>query len=408
MLEQTKEVIKIPNEYISLPLERQELKDYLILLVEKERFLVEQLCGKVYSREKAEFKRCKTQKKTILTRFGKIRRSFIHVREKTTGRIFSPLLEWLEIPPYQRLSHDLKQVLSRKASRSTYQLGVEDIQDSFGFSICRQTLHDYVKQTCSAISCTSEPNPNHQVLLADGTKVRNGEETRHHEVRVLASYGEENNKVILAQEINKEWREIAENIDFEQYRVLVADAETGLQENLCKEHMSFHLCHQHAINDASFYLWKDGCGRKNAKPYINRLEQLLYTLQNSTKKYWRDRDIIRLARRVRRTKKYLRELADLLIAKGLIQAGEFLQRHVNHLTTAAELAPTGLKVPWTTNGMERLMQEIGKRTKKKGMYWSEEGLQRMLNMVLKRYVLPKNRRTYIEIFANNLTEGIES
>lgn len=401
-------MIKIPNEYISLPLERQELKDYLILLVEKEKFLVENLCGKRYSRENADFKRCKTQAKTILTKFGKIRQAFLYVKEKTTGRIFSPLLEWLEIPLYQRISKSFKQVLSRKASRSTYQLGVEDIQDSFGFSICRQTLYDYVKQTCSAISCISEPNPNHKVLLADGTKVRNGEETRHHEVRVLASYSEEGDKVILAQQINKGWQEMAEDVDFGQYKVLVADGEPGIQENLCKDYMRFHLCHIHAINDVSFYLWKDGCGRKNAKPYINRLEQLLYTLQNSTKKYWKDNDIMRLARRVRRTKKGVKELADLLIVKGLWQAGEFLQRHVNHLTTAAELAPTGLKVPWTTNGMERLMQEIGKRTKKKGMYWSEDGLQRILNMVLKRYVLPKNRRTYIEIFANNVTEGIES
>lgn len=189
MLEQTKEVIKIPNEYISLPLERQELKDYLILLVEKERFLVEQLCGKRYSREQSKFKRCKTQKKTILTKFGKIRHAFVYVKEKRTCRTFSPLLEWLEIPHYQRLSNNFKQVLSRKASRSTYQLGVEDIQYSFGFGICRQTLHTYVKQTCSGISCIGEPNPEHTILLADSTKVRNGKKTRHHEVRVLASYG---------------------------------------------------------------------------------------------------------------------------------------------------------------------------------------------------------------------------
>ena len=88
--------LKIPNEHISLPLERQELKDYLSLLFEKEKILTEKLCGKRYSTEKADFKRCKTQKKTILTRFGKIKRAFIYVKDKITGRIFSPLLEWLE------------------------------------------------------------------------------------------------------------------------------------------------------------------------------------------------------------------------------------------------------------------------------------------------------------------------
>ena len=117
---------------------------------------------------------------------------------------------------------------------------------------------------------------------------------------------------------------------------------------------------------------------------------------------------MRLASRIRKTKMDVKELADLLIVKGFVEAGEFLQRHISHLTTASELAPAGLKVPFTTNGMERLMQEIGKRTKKKRMYWSEEGLQRILSMVLKRYMLPKNRRTYIDVFANNTIGGIKS
>ena len=200
-------------------------------MFEKEKILTEKLCGKRYSTEKADFKRCKTQKKTILTRFGKIRRAFIYVKDKIIGRIFSPLLEWLEIPPHQRLSRDFKQVLSRKASRSTYQLGVEDIQDSFGFSISRQTLYAYVKQACPGITCIGEPDPSHSILIADGgTKVGNGKKTKHHGVRVLASYGEGNDKVILAQEINKEWSDIAKNVDFKQYQVLVADdGETGIK-----------------------------------------------------------------------------------------------------------------------------------------------------------------------------------
>jgi hypothetical protein len=37
------------------------------------------------------------------------------------------------------------------------------------------------------------------------------------------------------------------------------------------------------------------------------------------------------------------------------------------------------------------MQEIGVRTKKKGMNWTEKGLKAILNLVLKRYFLPKER-----------------
>ena len=75
--------------------------------------------------------------------------------------------------------------------------------------------------------------------------------------------------------------------------------------------------------------------------------------------------------------------------RGLFEASAFLMRNKKYLTTAAEMSIVGINVPWNTNQIERIMQEIGIRTKKKGMYWSEQGLNRILKIVLKRYFLPK-------------------
>lgn len=71
--------------------------------------------------------------------------------------------------------------------------------------------------------------------------------------------------------------------------------------------------------------------------------------------------------------------------------------HIEHMVTAANLALVGIKVPWNTNHAERLMQEMGIRTKKKGMNWTEKGLKAVLNMVLARYFLPRGWRLLYSI-----------
>jgi len=50
---------------------------------------------------------------------------------------------------------------------------------------------------------------------------------------------------------------------------------------------------------------------------------------------------------------------------------------------------TGLRVPYTTNQIERLMGEIAKRCKHKWMHWSTEGLENILQIILVRYTNPQ-------------------
>ena len=104
-------MVKISKDITSLCAETRELKDYLILLEEREKFLLNELCGTKYCREKHEFKRYKTRVKTILTRFGKIKRKFVHVKGGNKEP-FSPLLKWLEIGKNQHINEDFKYVLA--------------------------------------------------------------------------------------------------------------------------------------------------------------------------------------------------------------------------------------------------------------------------------------------------------
>ncbi len=367
-----------------------------------------ELCGELYSRDKRDFSRCKTSKKTIFTEFGVISHNFIYVKHRGSGKIFSPLLVDLGIEKYQRVSKDFKRKLVRKSARMTYGQSCEDIYDSFNVSISRQTLWNYTQEVCSNLEINQTPNSEHRVVLADGTPVKSGDKPKH-EVKCIISIGDSfDDKVLLKQAVNKTWKEMVSDLDLKQYDVFVGDGEQGLAESFTSKGIRFHFCHEHAKRDLAYYLWKDGLSKKEYCKYVDEFKSLICCLQNSTKKHVKDKDWQRLQWRIRWFKREVNTLALKLISKGLDESSSFLLRNKEYLTTASELAIIGISVPFTTNGIEILMKEVGKRTKKKSMYWSQKGLENILKIVLRRYFLSKNQRNYKEIFTSTKTEGIKS
>ena len=55
------------------------------------------------------------------------------------------------------------------------------------------------------------------------------------------------------------------------------------------------------------------------------------------------------------------------------------------MVTFAEVALEGVRIPYTTNRIERLMGEVSNRCKHQWMHWSTDGLRDILVMVLVRY-----------------------
>ncbi len=373
-----------------------EQEAYITFLQQKEQELLGTRCGRRYSRAKVAYRRIKTRVKHIHTRFGEIIYRFVYVRD-TLGKVFSPLLEYLDIGRYQRMSNDLKNRLRDKASKMTYADAVEDTANSFGFRIHRQTLWRINQE--SEVPTFAEPGESHRICLADGTKVRSNR-GGHHEPKVVMSINPATgSKRLLAFSVDKSWSEISNDIDFSGFRVLVADAEPGLSDNLVKQHMRFQLCHQHAERDLALYLWKDDLPKLARSEFMKGFRNILYTVQSSTAKYFEHKDKRRLRWRLGWARRRIDELAKKLERRELSHASEFLVRNKAYLFTAAVLAiREDLRVPWTTNRMERCMKELGKRTKKKSMRWSVGGLNQILMAVIKRYFMPPEKRNYKKIF----------
>lgn len=378
-----------------------ELQSFFSFLLGKEQELLSELCGERYSREEREVKRIKTCSRVIFTKFGEIRKHFVYVKD-VTGRIFSPLLDFLKIEKYQHMSKDLKNQLRDKACKMTYRDSKEDVLNSFGLNISAMTIWK-INQQQNGFKIV-KPSKKHKILLADGTKIKHNK-GGHLEPRAVMSIDQEKKeKSLLFLGVEESWQEIAEKLDFNQFLVLVGDGETGLKENLVKSRMSFQFCHLHAIRDLSLFLWYDKVEKNARNEFLKPFKQILYTIQNSTKKYFSDKDKNRLHRRLRWAQEQTEILVKKTQEKELTQSAGFLERNKNYFFTATILAlKEDLVVPFTTNQTERLMKEIGKRTKKKSMAWSPKGLFVILQAVIKRYFLQPEKRNYKNIYGGNTT-----
>ena len=95
------------------------------------------------------------------------------------------------------------------------------------------------------------------------------------------------------------------------------------------------------------------------------MKQLLYTLVNSVKKHMEDGDGEALKRRIESTVKGLITLAGDLKLKGYPKTSAFIRSNARFMATFAKLALKNIRIPYTSNAIERLMGDISKRCKHK-------------------------------------------
>ena len=315
-----------------------------------------------------------------------------------------PLKEFLGILPKQRVSEDLKKKIFSKLCLGTYQRTSEDIKNSFDISYTRQHIHYLFKKQEHQTEIQFEQNTEDRILMCDGVKTCGNK----FETKVLISLNENLNSTLISKKINVNWSELLEPVSLEQYKVCVGDCEPGLKQTLISKGIRFQVCHIHAIRVFGYFLWKDNCKKDDKEGLLFSLKQILYTLQNSTNKFFTDNDILRLQNRILKTKEELTKISEECLEKDYKYASAYLENNMEYIVTAAEIAiEEGLVIPWTTNQIERCMREIGFRTKKKGMNWSLDGLNRIVNLVLKRYFLPVQQRYYKNYFTSNNILGVK-
>ena len=227
----------------------------------------------------------------------------------------------------------------------------------------KRTIHSFVqeigRQLCEAnqarVSCEEPP-----IVMADGTKTH-------------ASVNQDSSQV--GRDVNT------------SNSSLVGDADRGIRLNLTYETRPLDLVH--AVKDSLYKLWAEGMNRQEREAVSIEMKQLLYTLINSVKKHLEDDDTEALKNRIENTVKGLIALAEDLKLKGYPKTVAFIKSNARFMVTFAKLALKNIRIPYTSNAIERLMGEVSKRCKHKWMHWSTEGLENILQIILVRYTNPQ-------------------
>ena len=333
------------------------------------------LCGAKYSRNHP-FKRAGSYTKKLTTPLGTIRFKVQKVRRTTDNTITCPIIECLDVKR-RKYSKDLRMELAEYASKMSYQDASLEFETATGIHVPKRTIHRFVQEIApkllKANNPENQPEGKTESLMGDSTEVRALASREMNMVHVLIS---PDSGQLLHLEVNKDWPSC-------KTETLISDKEPALTNAVNAKNLQ--LCILHAIKYLLFTLWGEGMTKDDRVKVKTAIKEALFTLVNSTNKHLKDKDYRSLQERIDKTLKTLNEIAGELEKDGYIRAAEFLKKNSRFVVTFAQLALQGIRIPYTTNKIERLMGEVSKRCKHKWMHWSTQGLKDILTIILVRY-----------------------
>lgn len=369
-------------------IEKLELnKEVLIAILKNaQEDLIDKLCEQGYVRNG-------TKPRTLKTTLGKVSMRVQRVRSNK-GRSCIPFLSVLGIEGKERYTRDIKMESADSAIKLTYRDAEEEVRKR-GIKVSRSRIHKFVQEVGPKIR---EENQRHiekqNIVMADGTKAHGM--GKKNEINVVIGRDLESGaKTLLNVSVNRSWEDVGRgsNRHIGDDALLVADAEKAIRNTLKKA--EFQMDIRHVISEVYHKLWEHGAPKETRKEILTELKAILYTLKSSVEKHVQDRDMDRLQWRIDKTLDDLKKLAEAVGRMGYWKVRKFVKNCANYMVTFARLVISGIKVPYTSNMIERLMGEIAKRVKNKWMHWSATGLENLLNILLVRYC---NKKLYKKIW----------
>jgi DNA-binding Lrp family transcriptional regulator len=383
--------VKVSLEYVNaaFPIDLAELiqeinvdtKSRLVKRIEElQDRIILKLCGPKYSRNHP-FKRASSYTKQLRTAMGTVNFKVQKIRNPDDNAVSSPILECLDVKR-RRYSKDLRMKLAEYASKMSYQDASLEFETATGIRVPKRSIHRFVHEVAQPLLQAnrqhSVPKQERESVMADSTEVRALHSREMNNVHVLIS----NSGHLLHLDVNDQWPKL-------RVETLVSDNEAGLTDAINPERYQF--CILHALKFLLFTLWGDGMSKDDRLKVEAAVKEALFTLVNSTKKHLQDKDHNRLQKRIDKTLNILNKIARQLEKQGYARAADFIFRNGRFTVTFAQLALQDIKIPYTTNRIERLMGEVSKRCKHKWMHWSTRGLKDILTIILVRYT---NRPLY--------------
>jgi hypothetical protein len=157
------------------------------LIEERQEQLILQLCGPKYSRSHP-YRRGGSYMKTLVTGIGEIRFRVKKVIRREDGRVFSPILEALDVKR-RKYSRDVRMKLAEFASVMSYGDASREFETVTGVHVPKRTIHSFVREIAPRLLEANRTAEEPGIVMGDSTKIRGLGSGEMNNVHVLLSDG---------------------------------------------------------------------------------------------------------------------------------------------------------------------------------------------------------------------------
>lgn len=371
--------------------------DLVALLEDRDRELVDELCGPWYRpRAEGRHRRAGRKRRLLGTRFGKISVRVRRVRDIVTGEIFAPLWRDVLLDERRVYQPDVIALAEQFTERMTYRDAREELGKVVVGVPSPRTVNRRVIEDGNLLNeAIRRREMTAGAVIPDGTKLH-AKGGRLHDVNITLATAPGERPRLRCLTVSAPWaahRETLQRTVFEDSEgrptppVVVSDQERGLAEAMTPPGGHWQPDHVHIVRNTGFSLWQDGLARGPEKASIVRtVTRLLAHLRNSVAFHLPRGETDAIRHRIEQTTKEFRRLAARLWNDDHERTAILLAKLSEPVTTFAALALQGITVPWNSNVIERLMGTVSKRAKHKWMSWTTAGSQGLLTLLVTRAV----------------------
>jgi len=327
--------------------------------------------------------------RSIRTHLGEVNFRVRNVRCERCGERYTPILRFLDLRERKRRLSSLEKIVAEVVSLETYGKSENLVEKATGERIPDATMHDWMADIdWDALDLGRYKRA--KTVMADGTGVKMRGGSRG-ELRVVIGLDGRNKPFPLGVYSGTPWERIGPEIkarlkDRDQATLFVHDGEIAIDEHLSGIAEKTGRCRWHMPRGVKYALWGDGAGKDEQQDYARKLRGILgVEIPADDWQALGADDLAPLRKELDDSRKAYEKLVEEFGARGYVKAREYLANAMGKVFTQVETwLDTGVVMPGTISQLERIMRELGRRLKKLGYGWTDEGLVRIAKILLKR------------------------
>lgn len=338
------------------------------------------------------------QPRCMKTKYGTMRIRLRVVECLGCGRRFCPLLDALQIEPYQRHEDVLEKAVIDAVIDTNYRRLIE----GHALDVSLGTIHNLVAGSDIDELLKDELEMDqYRAVMADGTKFKE-QGGKRGELRVLVGITASGELEPIGSWVDTTWEEIERQVkarvrvDPQQPPLFIYDGEPGLEGFLAGSVSGEQRCAWHAPRGLYHAMWEDGRGKKESRPHEDTIAEIVaIEIPEGDYDLLDPEDIAEVRHSYEDAKADLNDLIKVLDEKNCPHAVEYLDNLAKGLFHQVEMwLATGVIAPKTTSRLERLFRELARRLKRIAWGWSDRVATNLSKMIMIKQYTPEVWKQY--------------